>query len=43
MERTVKVVVVVKVGRGVAERVTVVKVVKVVEEGLRGVVRLVPD
>ena len=50
MERTVKVVVVVKVGRVVVERLTVVKVgkvvvkvVKVVEEGLRGVVRLVPD
>ena len=53
MERTVKVVVVVKVGRVVAERLTVDKVVKVgkvvgkvvkvVEEGLRGVVRLVPD
>ena len=50
MERTVKVVVVVKVGRVVVERLmvdkvvkVVVKVVKVVEEGLRGVVRLVPD
>ena len=46
MERTVKVVVVVKVGRVVAERLMVdkvVKVVKVVEEGLRVVVRLVPD
>ena len=42
-----KVVVVVKVGRVVVERLTmdkvVVKVVKVVEEGLRGVVRFVPD
>ena len=53
LERTVKVVVVVKVGRVVVGRLmvdkvikvgkVVVKVVKVVEEGLRGVVRLVPD
>ena len=53
LERTVKVLVVVKVGRVVVERLMVDKVVKVgkvgkvvvkvVEEGLRGVVRLVPD